>query len=193
MKKILFLIIISTLTYNCKAQILPVEDVIDYIRQGEGIPANTTYIKDVNNLFDEFIGVWEVSYDNKIYEFHIVSHTNSIDEDTIEDVLLIRHKITDSNGTVLENTTGLLNGDISIISGKYFLEGGQSYNAQYFRPNSKCGQFGDVIITIDNTALAGNKMKFIFSPGHTIVDPNDCPNDAVYPFPRDTTLVFTKQ
>ena len=129
MKKILFLIIISTLTYNCKAQILPVEDVIDYIRQGEGIPANTTYIKDVNNLFDEFIGVWEVSYDNKIYEFHIVSHTNSIDEDTIEDVLLIRHKITDSNGTVLENTTGLLNGDISIISGKYFLEGGQSYNA----------------------------------------------------------------
>jgi hypothetical protein len=194
MKKIIFLIMISCFVLNCKAQILPVEDVYDYLEAGEGVPEGITYIKDVNNLFDEFIGVWELNYDDKIFELYITEYLDiRNDGNRQEDMLLIRYRITDNFGNIIIDTTLLPDDDLKNMQGRYFLEGGDVYLATFFGPNFNCGEYADVIMYIDDNSLGGNQMVFHLRPNPRGIDPNECTGSWEWSFPKTTYLIFTKQ
>ena len=116
MKNILLIGFIILGTISCKAQIIAVENYNNY---NNDLP-DGAYIKDVNNVLGKFTGTWKGTYNNKNYEFRIIKYT----EDNTklkykEDLLLIRYKITDSNGTVLEDTTTLANESPYVIKGSY--------------------------------------------------------------------------
>ncbi len=186
-------VIFSLTTLICKAQILPVEHVINYINQDSGIPENTTYIKDVNHLFDEFIGTWTGSHNSKTYELQITKITETL-IDIQEDLLLVRHKITDNNGNVIDDTTNLSDNNPLVIHGYYFLENGETYRLSYYGVDSNCGQEGNVYLTVINSSPINNpQMDFYFTQKHDTRDPNECLEDITFPFPVETQLILTKQ
>ncbi|MEH1007812.1 DUF6705 family protein [Winogradskyella sp. ECml5-4] len=193
MKKIIIILVISLSVYNCKAQVISLEEANTYfLSEDEGLPDHITGVKDINNTLDEFLGVWTLDYNSKHYELTITKFESMLATIKI-DILLIKHKITDNNGVVLDDTTNLPNKSPSVMNGQFFLNDNESYLVSYLGPNTKCGQFGDVVINIDNDSLGGNEMLFHLSPGHDTITSNDCNAPLTFPFPVDTFLTFTKQ
>ncbi|RPD94040.1 hypothetical protein EGM88_12670 [Aureibaculum marinum] len=175
MKKLLLIGLIILSTLNCKAQIIPIEEYIDYRDNEIEIP-DGAYIKDVNNLLDKFIGTWEGTYNNKTYKFYITEITKSYLEIS-EDKLLIRYKITDTDGNVIENTTALPSDNTLVIKGRYLDKSKYTYVFYYQGKNSDCGQNGDVFISVYGTN--NTKMKLFLQVSGEIWSGADCPDTPI--------------
>ena len=191
MKKsaILGLIILTALSSKAQ-QIVPVEKTIEYMNSGNGIPENVTYLKDVNNVLNKYVGVWKGTYDNKKYEFRITKATEKLGRVT-EDKLLMRYIITDANGTVIENTMALLNDNYLVIHG-YYIED-NVYYLNYVGKNGRCGQEGTIHIDIVENSN-NTKMRLGLQPEFVVLSTKECPNGAaaqIMPVGRLVTL--TKQ
>ncbi len=192
MKKTLLIGLIFLCTICCKAQnILPVEKVIEYRNSETGIPQNITQIKDLNGLLNKFIGIWKGDYNSKNYEFRIVKHTRqSTTRNLSEDELLIRYKIIEANGTVLENTLDLANDSPYVIHGSYLASSG-SYVLYYQGKEHKCGQNGDVFIRVLNNTNDLKMKLFLNVAGEMYADL--CPNGAVQQMLPTDLIDLTKQ
>ncbi len=170
MKKIYFttlfiMVFFVFITSNVTAQtIIPVEKHIEYIESETEIPEGA-YLKDVNGLFNKYLGNWTGMYDGKTLLINIVKDTETSWGITT-DRLLIRYKITDSNGNLIYNTLSLPNSSPKVIMGRYFSHSTKSYMLYYLGEQSACGQEGTVNISIFNDPNDGNKEKlsFILSP-----------------------------
>ena len=130
--KLFQLLLLFIISFTCKAQIIPVENHFNYPNE---IP-NGTYIKDVNNALNKFTGTWIGSYDNKNYEVVIGQKTISYLK-ILNDIILLRYKITDSNGTFI-NTLTLLDDSDYVIEGEYINPSG-SYQLDYGGYEYDCG------------------------------------------------------
>jgi len=182
MKKIFTLGIIILIVLSCKAQILPVENYIDYIDQEDtGIPENITHIKDVNNVLNKFIGTWIGAYNNNTFELRITKTTeNSFG--LLIDELNVAHKVTANDGTLLEDTISHSNDSEGIVSD--YLARLDSYFFIYVGKEADCGQFGTIIISVGYNN-SNNNMRLGLSPGRDIITA-DCPNGtAIQIFPAD--------
>lgn len=187
---------IGLISMACKAQILPVELVVFHINDDEGIPENTTHIKDINNLFDDYVGNWNLSLEGKSYELFITKHTDiRRDGELLEDILLVRFKILESNNSTIEDTSALPDDNPLVIRGAYFLEGAKSYQLYFFGDDFECGEVGNVyLIKSDDTDSNGNaQLKFFFTQKNDVISSEDCTEDITFPFPVEIELVFSKQ
>lgn len=172
MKKIIILSLIIIANLSCKAQqIIPVEKAIDYRLAENGIPDNT-YLKDVNNLLDKYVGTWIGTYDNKTYEFRINKFVNNYSGGTKEDVLLMRYIITNANGTQIENTTTLSDDNNLVIIGDYIQR--STYHLNYFGRESACGQLGTIYIEILKNSN-NTKIKLNLLPEKIMISSSSCP------------------
>lgn len=153
MKKIVVIGLLTLSVISCKAQnILPIEDVVNYHNSETGIPQSITQIKDVNGLLNKFIGTWKGTYNNKTYEFRVTKHTRqSSTRNLSEEQLLIRYKITDTNNTIIEDTTILPNDSMFVIKGSYYDTTDGGYVLYYQGKDYKCGQNGNVFISTYGT------------------------------------------
>src|SRR5690606_1739518 len=113
MKKILLITLLILTALSCKAQIIPIEEDINYRINEIEIP-DGAYIKDVNHLLDKFVGTWIGTFDNKSYEFGITKLTESF-LGISNDRLIIKNEITDNitkqeiaDTTTMPNDTSLL-------------------------------------------------------------------------------------
>lgn len=192
MKKIIFIIGVLLISISCKAQIIPVEEHINYLDNEIEIP-DGSYIKDINNKLGKFVGVWKGVYNNRNYEFRVskVVHTSKI-RDLKIDKLKIKYKITEMNGDVVEDTTGIIGDSYLIITGLYLSSSG-AYVLYYQGRDSSCGQNGDLFINLMHNTI--DKMV-VYKAGlqeHTIE--GDCPNgEAEQYFPIEASgLTLTKQ
>lgn len=188
MKKILILALFIAINTSCKAQILPIEKLIDYISQGQGAPEGTTYIKDINNLRDRFTGVWKGSYNNYNYEIRIVKRTRHFILD--HDQILIRYKITKMNGEIIEDTSALSDDSPYVISSRYLRK--LTYVMTYEGRESKCGQRGELFITPQKTTNY-KTMKLFLAPDQDFILQSECPNGSakqVFPLQQ---MELTKQ
>ncbi|SDG88804.1 DUF6705 family protein [Winogradskyella thalassocola] len=199
MKHILFILLITATLFSCKVQqvyaqeLIAVEEHINYLNNETEIQDNT-YFKDVNNLFDEFIGVWIGSYNDKNFTF-IISETT--EQSSIRplsfDKLMINYKVTDISGVTLIDTTNLPITNLLVMQGTYFIENGESYQLSYYGEEFECGDFGKIFITVINNNVNPSELNVYFSQGHDINDPNECTNDVTIPFPRDVNFTLIKQ
>ena len=189
MKKLLILGFIVLTTLSCKAQILPLEDVLKYIDAGNGIPKNITYIKDVNNVLDKYVGTWKGTYNNRSYEFRIVKVTNKPGRIT-EDRLLMRYVISDVNGTIVEDTRALPETSPYVVEGDYYDR--DVYFLYYGGKESLCGQIGHIIIDIQPNSN-NNKMRLFFAQQQEILSLKDCPNGSATQIMPLTNLILDKQ
>ncbi len=192
MKKILFIIGLLHITLSCKTQMIPIEEHIHYLDNEIEIP-DGTYIKDVNNKLDKFVGVWRGQYNKRNYEFKVIKiiHHSRV-RDFMRDKLMIKYKITKMNGDIIENTMGVSDISDLIIDGRYLSQSG-AYVLYYHGKDAICGQSGDIYISVHQSNH--NKMSFKLLPEGDIVLEEDCPNgEAEQYFPIEANgLTLTKQ
>lgn len=174
MKKMKMIIgCVALITFSCKAQIIPVEEDINYRNSETEFPEGA-YIKDVNNLLDKYVGTWIGAYDNKTFEFRIIEY---IDEDysfiSKKDKLLLRYKITNSNGSVIEDTTTLPNESPYVIKGNYLSNTSSFYVLSYIGKEADCGQHGEIFIDVQKNP---NIMKASLEVIGDLINASDCPN-----------------
>jgi hypothetical protein len=106
------------------------------------------------------------------------------------DLLLMRHKITDNQGNVIENTTTLPNKNTSVMEGDYLSKTG-SYVFYYQGNDAACGQFGSVFISVFNSNYS--EMELFLSVGNDTQPSNlNCPNVVVQIIPTEK-IILTKQ
>ena len=193
MKNIIITFAILLFSYSCKAQdligsvnsILPLEESYKYVNGG--MPRYITYIKDVNNTLDKFIGTWQGVHNNREFVFKIEEVTTTF-FDLKEDQLIIRYEIKENN-TVLENTMNIADIDnFLVIKGHYLSEQG-SYALTYVGREGNCGQMGTIFIDRN-----GDDLEFFLIPKRDIVDEEYCPSftyqEIIF---REQKIVLTRQ
>jgi hypothetical protein len=199
MKTKLFIIFILSITFfNCKSQIVPVEDLIQYRSLEDGLPEGTTHVKDVNNLLDKYVGTWTGIYNNRLYEFIIEKVTNE-SVGILWDELNLYYKIT-QNGEIIEDTTSLMPNyqnntggliqqvpDFMLATGDLLMN--RTYTFNYNGRNADCGQFGTIYISVgwDNNP---NKMKLYLLPGGDHFSSENCTEIANHILPLDQTAFY---
>lgn len=188
-KLILTIISFFALIVHSNAQnIIPVEDVVDYEQE---IP-DGTYIKDVNHLLDKYEGNWVGSFENKNYQI-IITKENREFLDLTEDLLLLKYKITNDEGEVIENTLEMSDDEVYVIEGSllYFAnQDNEQYHMNYVGENSNCGQSGTIyLMPTDNST----QLKFSLVPENVLVDANECPEDVEQLFPTESSIIITKE
>lgn len=148
MKNILFSIL-TICTLSCKAQIVeypnivPLEMRFEAIRTHQVYPLGT-YFQDIHNLLDKFTGVWMGTANNKNYEFRIIKIQYEFMGNAF-DRLVMRYKITNTNGSVVASTLAIATIDSpKIIRGDYINLPGNHYLMRYVGLDSKCGQNGSI-------------------------------------------------
>src|SRR5690606_33969102 len=180
MKFFLFIPLVLIACTTCKAQKppqqlpIPIEEMIDYMNNDVEIN-DGAYFKDINNVLDKYVGTWVGVYDNKTYEFQLVEFTDSY-LGILEDKILMRYKITDSNGNVIESTLGLPDESPYVIQGKYLSETETYYVLLYIGFEAKCGQQGDIFIEVNNSIT---EMELYLVPEIEFIFTSDCPNGVV--------------
>jgi len=213
-KQILFIGCLLLTSLSCKAQLLgggdnnsnpmtpitiPVEDVIP-LRNSEPFIPDGSKVKDVNNLLEEYVGTWVGTHNGMTIELRIVEHTWISDDPQSQiienDELILRYKLTDSNGTVVEDTTNLAVDEVFVVHGNYLAETGSPYVFSFYTRAERCELAGDFFVSVgwDNNP---NKMKAHVTPDNDMGisggDPN-CPNGYVQTFiPRLPQMTLMKQ
>ncbi len=150
--KIILIVVFIFSMISCKAQyIIPVEDGHKYIATEKGFMGDHdyVYVKDVNNVLPKFVGIWKGTYQSKSFEFRITKITTD-DGEIKEDMLLMRYKITDSNGNVIEDVLSLPNDDGYVMQNGYVSKNGL-YVFSYIGRDMACGQNGWVFAEVYGT------------------------------------------
>ena len=179
---ILFITAISSISGLAQTTI-SLDQAYDYRQTGEGnIPESVTYIKDIDNRLDQFVGIWEGIYKNRLYSFKFVKKTafkfydNYVDNPKWDRLI--------GWVTVKNNNTGQIiysNADKSEketqLWGIYFLKHSQTYLMSF---TGNCyNEQGNVFIYI-NPATGKMQLGFAITPD---LQADDCPNgfDAILP------------
>lgn len=175
MKKIFIILSLFITTMSCKAQItqlekiIPVENQIMYRDNDIEVP-DGTYFKDSNNLLEKYVGTYIGSSINLNYKFIVKKITVSFLGIKV-DKLIIKYKITDSNGATIIDITNLPDDNPLVIIGNYLDKNGKTYHLDYMGEDFSCGQNGYVLIAIVND---DSQMNLAYSvKGETF----DCQSD----------------
>ena len=186
---IMMFMILSSL--YCKAQVIL--SIEEYNKCKSTTCGQTTdYVKDINGTLNKYVGTWKGTDDNKTYEIIVTKTTISHDMHIRIfkfDALLIRYKITDSNGKVLVTTKTLADNNSYVIKGLGFTKQG-SYKLGFRGTDNNSKNEGYILLNVYN-----NKLDFFFYPEldmHVRDEPDYFP-DKPYTFPREKSISLTKQ
>ncbi|WP_327983492.1 DUF6705 family protein [Bergeyella porcorum] len=188
MKQILLMasILVSN-AYRAQSTI-SLEQAYEYFKMTDGIPETVTYVKDVNNRLNQFVGTWAGSYGGKNYRFEFVKKLRFGNYSVKWDKLIGRVLIT-NNGNVIYNSFDVTDDN------KTYLWGHTIQKRLYvlsFVANSYCNDSGDVFIEIDKSNP--NKMYLHFDRDKGIYNPEKCPNYETYvPLLPKEKMVLIKQ
>ncbi len=176
----------------CKAQlIMSIEDFEKY--------KNTTekgqfpdYVQDINGTFNKYVGTWKGTDENKTYEIVVTKTTRTYDFHIRLfkfDALLVRYKITDSNGTVLIDTKSFADDNPYVIKGIVFTEEGD-YKLSFRGIDNNIQNEGNILLRVYN-----GQLDFFFYPEPKVIfdNPPNYFSNKPYTFPREKSILLTKQ
>lgn len=193
MKNLFIITTLLLLSISCKAQTtISLEQAYEYNKiDSIGIPMTVTYVKDINNRLDQFVGTWKGTYNGKTYEFRFIKKLNFGSYSVKWDKLIGRVLIKDSNGTIIYNTTNVTDDTKTGFEGYTFQS--SSYMLNFYNMNDTyCNDGGVVYMGISKT----NPKIMYLSLSRDIdwVDLKKCPNYSTYVpiLPKDK-ITLTKQ
>ncbi|MCW3161575.1 DUF6705 family protein [Chryseobacterium oryctis] len=185
MNKKLSIICLAIFT-NCFAQTVSLETMAQ-CEFGACPPA--TYVKDVNNLLNKYVGTWKGMLDDKNYEFNFIKRENFGFEDSLKkDRLIGRLKITSSNG-VIEYDNFSQPDDKTSFYGHNLQPDLKAYMARFSGGKLGCIDYGYVYLRIKPETP--NNMTVIFLPDNDIAT-EDCTNFKTT-IPTKKNIYLTKQ
>lgn len=179
MNKLFFLILFFLLNLSINAQnTISLDQAYQYINSTEGIPDNVSYIKDINNKLDPFIGIWKGSYDNKVFEIKFEKKINDGNSDLFWDRLYGRLLVKNSiNGAVVFNSMSNNLADTGVMSGFTFQRNTYMLDFVY---KSECNDVGMVYIEKSNNIP--NSITLYFNRNSNLIYDmsSQCPNYKNY-------------
>lgn len=194
MKKVVFTVCFLA-TICLPAQILPVEDLNEVTgtsveEQIQGI----RHIKDVNGVLDKYVGTWKGTFDGKQIELVITKLTRDYTEyvqsyhegTLLWDELMVKHKITQSNGDVIQNTLDVPEDNPETMM-KYKFYDVNTYTFEYYGVNYRCGDNGILFMRYRNETTI--TLRYLLR-GST---DSSCTGQVERTIPISTTIVLSKQ
>jgi hypothetical protein len=152
---------------------------------------DVTYIKDINNSLNKYVGIWKGNFNGKTYEFKFIKQLNfGVEDDFRWDRLIGRIRIKDGNGAILYNTFNEIDDNNTKFKGDNFQPDLEAYKV-YFVGNSACVEYGDVYLRIYPSTP--NQMTVFFHPDNDISEEGSCPPDFQPTIPYQKTIHLTKQ
>ena len=185
--KIFLYLSIILLSIGCKAQQYPLDADFTII-------PNNSYIKDLNNEYNKFVGNWKAVLGTKEVYLYISKQENRsinrLNKNFFRDVLLVKYKVL-INNQIVENTTNFTDDKINIISLGTEIDNSVTFGYT----GGKCTVgWGTINIGyVDPTHL-----KWNYQPQSTMVTNKNCPDYPVdgikinLPYEPDD-IIFTKQ
>ncbi|EFT35114.1 hypothetical protein RAYM_06297, partial [Riemerella anatipestifer RA-YM] len=116
--------------------------------QSEGCPdlEYLTYVKDVDNRLDKFVGIWKGTYNGKIYTFKFNKRIKyGSGKGLYRDLLIGRMQVQDSNGKVTYSTLSERNDDKIYFHGDNFQRNIYMMNLII---NTECNDSGVVFMEV---------------------------------------------
>ena len=173
-----------------QAGVEPLENYHNYRVDDNLDLSDVNYFKDVNNHLDKFVGTWTGTFNNKTFELQI-SIMENVDVLGLHfDKLLIKYKLTDSNGNEIFNTLNYFDDYMLHIKGDYFGPTTDLYFAYYMGPQWECLQRGELAIDFINA----NTITIWVLPDRDMLMPG-CPHGNLHVFPTEyeDAMTLTKQ
>ncbi|QIY91900.1 DUF6705 family protein [Chryseobacterium gallinarum] len=184
MKNILSIICLAVFT-GCIGQTVSLETMAQ-CNQFENCP-NASYVKDINNSLNKYVGTWKGNRDGKNYEFNFIKKEN-IGETQKWDMLIGRVKITNSNGVVEYNNFDRTDGETK-FTGFNFQKNLKAYIMFFTGDKSGCIDYGNAYLIIKPETP--NKMSITFLPDYDIVT-QDCSGFKTT-LPTEKVISLTRQ
>jgi len=177
--------------FSCKAQ----QAIYPLLTDTSNIP-NNSYVKDLDNEYDPFVGIWKSNLNDNVVTLKITKviqkPLQKLDVSYYSDVLIVQYSIQDNNGNIIENNISSNLNDYKIISTLYSKK---AHVVKLYYQGGQCqvGWGGINLKMIDSTHL-----KWNYQPESTVITNKNCSD---YPaggikinLPYEPTdIVFTKQ
>ncbi|WP_404986861.1 DUF6705 family protein [Chryseobacterium sp. M5] len=188
MKSIYSIIIIALFNISCMAQTVSLETMAQCSNNPETCP-NATYVKDVNNLLNKYVGTWIGTLNGKNYEFNFAKKENT-GEVIKWDFLVGRLKITNSNGIIEFDNFNKTDAELEKrFGGHNFQSDLKVYIMQFFGGKLNCIDYGYSYLRIKPETP--NSMSILFLPSNDIVT-EDCSN-FLTTLPSEKLIYLTRQ
>jgi hypothetical protein len=191
MKNILT-IILAFLALLCKSQTLSLEEAAQ-CRDNPNCPRNFTYVKDVNNTLNKYVGIWKGNYNGRIYEMRF---NKNLYEDVMgvkKDEIVGRLKIfiSGNQSNIVFDNFNELDDSKTRFSGLGLTSDLQGYRMIFGGSSPEgCINYGTVSLRIDpNTP---NQMKIKYWSNNDIVV-GECPSTFSQTFPEQQEIFLTRQ
>ncbi|WP_144284015.1 DUF6705 family protein [Chryseobacterium echinoideorum] len=187
--KYLFIILF---TISCNAQIISLERRAECDIDPDNCP-EFTYIKDINNSLDKYIGTWNATHNGKIYEFQFKKglYQDLTLSEKKRDRLIGRLRITDSIGNILYNTFNQADDEKTNFFGLGFQSDLKDYITYFVGNSVGCAEYGDVYLKIQPSTPS--QMTVIMIPDNDIVIEGKCPANFQPTIPYKQLIHLTKQ
>lgn len=169
---------------SCKAQTYPLRSYFER-------PENS-YLKDTNNEFQYYKGIWKGEWNGKIMYIYIekIEHKYESYLKEYRDVLIARFKVTNLSGSILFDNTSLPDDDVK-IEGMRFRKQDDKYSLVY-SDKDLCGRSGTILINFTDSSKTQLQWKYMQSENWIN---KDCfyhdwaPADVPQPLPNNIILV----
>ncbi|KMQ69564.1 hypothetical protein ACM39_00410 [Chryseobacterium sp. FH2] len=185
--KIFLFLTLLLISISCNAQQYPLNT--NY----RTIPDNS-YIKDINNEYNKFVGNWKATINNKEVNLSIIKQDNRpiviLNKSYYSDVLLLRYNVLENN-QIVENTLDFTNDKVKAISMGIEIDGSVLFDYE----GLKC-LVGNGFINL--VYIDPSHLKWNYQPQSTVITNKNCsdyPAGGIkinLPYePKD--IIFTKQ
>ncbi|MPS64204.1 DUF6705 family protein [Chryseobacterium sp.] len=186
-----YLLLFILFTVSCKSQTVSLETAAQCMQENPPFPCpNFTYVKDINNSLNKYVGTWEGSLNGKNYEFKFIKKEN-VGEDIKDDRLIGRLRITDSNGNIIYNSFTEADDDKTHFFGTNFQPDLKAYIVYFHGPSIGCAEYGDVYLRIQPTTP--DQMTAIMIPDNDTTIEGKCPINFQPTIPYEQLIHLIKQ
>jgi hypothetical protein len=177
--------------FSCKAQqVYP-------LKTDHTEVAQNSYLKDVNNELDSFIGTWQGNFNGNSITLFVTKEIHRFFNENqykyYKDILSIKYVIKNSSGVVLQNTQNMVFPAEQLkhtMYSQWAEDSGNSLLFYYGGTNCSVG-WGKIILK----KLSSTQISWEYRPNDIILDDTRCPpgTDINIYLPETKDLIFTKQ
>lgn len=172
---------------SCKAQQYPLNTDYDEV-------PDYSYLKDLNNELDPYIGTYKTNYNGKEVILYITKVNDKLEKRPqkvfYRDVLTIKYIVKNSSGTILQDTQNV-NVQNNSISSYRIRSYDNSVILYYEGTNCRVG-WGNIYLKKINAT----QISWLYQPNDRVILPGQCPGNPdlkIYLPETENPLIFTKQ
>ncbi|RQO41719.1 hypothetical protein DBR39_03650 [Chryseobacterium sp. KBW03] len=191
MKYLFFLLLFFAVLCRGQQHPLSLNTLMENIPQGG-------YVKDLDNELSPYVGIYKANFQGNEITLYITKEENREEKDIgktyYKDALIIKFKIKNSSGSILQNTS-TINFPTDELSNNFIYSIGTKPNINsvvFIYSGTNCGVgWGKILLK----KLSATQISWAYKANSTVTTEQNCPGspDLTVYLPITESLIFTKQ